>query len=209
MLPKQTLAALLILAVIAAAALIYVFVVLPSQHGIHGTLGDIHTHADFKVYINGVALNFSQAKYMSNDTHVLSPFVHMHNMDGGVIHQHIAGVTLGDFFKSLKMSFNSTCFALDNGSSYCDDGTNTLKMYVEHYGGQWQKESAMDSYEFQDMDKILITYGPETEQQLGLQYSSLTDRACMYSLKCPEKGTLNVNESECVGGSGTGCTAVQ
>lgn len=51
------------------------------------------------------------------------------------------------------------------------------------------------SYVPQDLDQILIG---------GSQLSSVSKDACIYSLKCPERGTPP--PEDCVGGIGTGCT---
>ncbi len=173
-------------------------------------LGGIHIHADFKVYLNDAAYNFSQAKYMSeeNSTHKLSPFIHLHDLNGGVIHQHISNINLGYLFKSLNMTFNSTCFGLDNGTNYCNNGNNTIKMYVKHNGSTWEQSNDFGTYQFQDLDKILISYGFDNSSQINNQEGSVTDLSCMYSNKCPERGSLDINESGCaVGGNDSGCSA--
>ena len=151
----------------------------------------VHEHADFKVYLYGEQYNFSQEKHMSgNGTH-LSEDVHLHDMDGEVMHKHANGVTLGTFFTSLKMIFNSTCFVLDNSTSYCNDGDKQIKLYVNSI-----KTLEYEKYEFKDLDKILITYGDESG--IKNQLDSITGRACIYSEKCPEKGKPP-DESSCAG----------
>jgi hypothetical protein len=56
-------------------------------------------------------------------------------------------------------------------------------------------------YEFTDLDRILITYGDMAG--VADQISSVSDLACMYSEKCPERGTPPTEN--CVGGLGTEC----
>lgn len=72
---------------------------------------------------------------------------------------------------------------LDTGEKYCSDATKTLKFFVND-------EPKVDfiSYEFSDLDRILISYGAETEEQIKLQLNAVTDMSCMYSDKCPERG---------------------
>jgi hypothetical protein len=157
-----------------------------------------HTHADFKVYLNGTAFNFSQAKYMSTKDNVVNSRVHLHDMDGGIIHHHARNVTMAEFFSTLNMTFNSSCFVTDG--NYCNDGNNRLRMFVQHYGGQWKENTEMEKYVFEDMDRILITYG-DPAVPISDQLSSVSDRACIQSEKCPERG-MPSDESTC---SGTVC----
>ena len=159
-------------------------------------LGDVHKHADFKVYLDGLGYNFTQEKYMSSNSSKLSNFVHLHDMDGGIIHQHMTTITLGTFFRSLNMTFNSSCFVPDNGT-FCNSGEKTLKMFVQHSGGQWERNSKMGDYEFIDLDRILISYGSENDAQLAKQMESVTDRACIPSEKCPERGHPPDENSSC------------
>ncbi len=156
-------------------------------------LGDLHYHADFKVYLNGIAYDFAQEKYMSEEEGALSPFTHLHDMNGEIIHKHMSGITLGDFFESIGMSLTETCFTVDDGTAYCDDETKTLQFYVNG-----ELNTKFDQYELQDLDRILISYGDETEAELQIQLSSVTDEACIYSETCPERGSPP-DESSCVG----------
>ena len=68
-----------------------------------------------------------------------------------------------------------------------------LKMYVN---GKRNDEYAQ--YDIQDEDKILLSYGDETDKEIQNQLNALTDEACIYSLKCPEKGTPP-EEATCIG----------
>ena len=157
-------------------------------------LGDAHEHSDFKVYLNNEAFDFSQDTYMSKkpgSDEQLSPFVHLHDNIGYIIHKHIQGVTLGEFFNTLNMKFSSTCFILDNDTEYCNDKDNTIKMYVNG-----KINNKFEKYEFKDLDRILITYGNENESIIKKQIESVTDEACIQSEKCPERGKPNP-ESSC------------
>lgn len=162
-------------------------------------LGDVHKHADFKVYIHGEAIDFAQQKYMSEPPdkggNYLNPFFHLHDMEGGIIHQHMSGVKIGEFFTSLGMEFTSECFVLDDGTRYCNDADNTLKMYVNG-----QRNTQYGEYEFNDLDRILITYGNENEEEIKQQIESVGDESCIQSEKCPERGKPH-DESSCVSSS--------
>lgn len=174
-----------------------------------------HTHADFAVYIDGGKLSFSDPKYMSSppqdayrslinapliaalripvasahegeeeDGHVIPgrEYLHLHDGNGSVIHRHKPGLTLGDFFTSIGFKMTQKCFILDTGKSYCNSDQKQWRMFVN------RKEQAFNvPYVFQDLDKILLTYGA-TEEQVAQQLSTISDDACLYSKTCPERG---------------------
>ena len=156
----------------------------------------VHEHADFAVYLEGQKFDFTKAKYQSSDTNPLDPDAHLHDGNGEVTHKHRKGITLGYFFDSLGMKFDNQCLVTDDGKRYCNTADKKLSMYVNG------KENTMfGNYEFTDLDRILITYGDETG--VTDQITSITDMACMYSEKCPERGTPPTEN--CVGGLGTEC----
>lgn len=189
------------LAILALGALLAAALVLLEPPG-QPILGEVHEHADFKLFLNRVELDFSRARYMSGEpstgskTRSLSNFVHLHGMDGGVAHKHIAGVTLGQFFQTLGISFNSSCFVDDEGRQYCNGAGGALKMFVNG-----KPSNEFGEYEFHDLDRILVSFGNESGGELREQLALVSDRACVQSLKCPERG-LPSNESGCVGSAG-------
>lgn len=184
---------LIVIGIIVAAVAVLAGLFLTDKTSELGIVGEIHYHIDFKVYLNSVPYNFSQDKYMSIDNKSLSNFVHLHDMDGKVIHKHAEGMTLGFFFETLEMKLNHTCLVLDDESFYCNEGDKVLKMYVN---GKHNDE--YDKYDIQDGDKILLSYGDETEEEIQQQIASVSDEACIYSLKCPEKGSPP-EEATCIG----------
>ncbi len=160
-----------------------------------------HAHADLAVYVNGKALDFSAAKFQSTKDKELSAEVHLHAGKGTVVHLHERGVTLAQFFQSLGMAFTDTCISLENGKAqkFCADNAKTLKLYVN---GKINSGS-IANYQPHDLDRMLISYGSESEAQLKVQLDAVSDEACIYSETCPERG--KPPEEECVGGLGTGC----
>src|SRR3989344_1162870 len=158
-----------------------------------GVVGELHYHTDFALYINGERYDFAQERYMSKEDKSLSNFAHFHDRNGNLIHKHASGVTLGFFLETLDIKLNDTCLVLDDGASYCNEGNEELKMYVN---GRYNDEFA--KYDFHDEDRILLSYGDESKQEIEEQLQSVTDEACIYSLTCPERGTPP-EEATCVG----------
>lgn len=184
------------LAVIAlAGVIIFAGIFFLAQKPVHED--EFHVHADFKVILEGREVDFSLPKYMTTEEQVLSSFVHLHGLDGKVLHVHAKGVTLGDFFASLGMQFTNECFVLDNVEQFCNGGGKTLKLFVN--GAQ---NELFEEYEPRDLDRILVSFGDETEQELAGQINSVSDNACIQSLKCPERGEPS-DEDSC---TSLGCT---
>lgn len=137
-----------------------------------GPLGSTHIHADFALFLDGDEITPLAPKY-----YVRNQFVHVEEGvgPGYVIHMHATNVPLGFFFKSLGMNFNNECFRLDNGKEFCNEGNKTLKMFVRHDNGEWEENRQFHTYVFQDLDKILITYGDGAEDEIKQQQDSVTD----------------------------------
>lgn len=158
-----------------------------------------HTHFDIKIYLSGKRVDLGLAKYQSSEGKELNPDIHLHGGNGNIVHIHKQGATLGELFDSLKMKLTSSCFTLDNGQKFCNSSANTLKLVVN---GKLVND--FETHAPQDLDRILISFGPKEDKNLTIQKNSVTDLACIYSEKCPERGTP-LPES-CVGGLGTGCS---
>lgn len=137
-----------------------------------GTIGSTHMHADFAIFLNGEQLTPLPSQY-----YVLSPYVHVETGPGAgtVVHVHATNVHLGMFFNSLGMKFTPECFEVTRDNKYCNYGDNTLKMFVKYANSTWGQNFEYEKYIFQDLDKILITYGDETDEKIQLQQNNVTD----------------------------------
>jgi hypothetical protein len=155
----------IIAAVIAAIGVgVFAYIQNPPETAQFGAVGSTHKHAVMLVMINGKqVVDFSEPKYQ-----VQSDYIHLESRDGYTVHMHATNVNLGYLFKTLGMEFTSDCLTLDNGTSYCNDGTNTLKFYVNG-----EKNDAYDKYVFKDEDRILISYGPEDPEQINRELDIL------------------------------------
>ncbi len=148
---------------------IYAAVKNPSQIG---ALGSTHIHADIAIFLDGKQLTPLPPKYF-----VRSQYMHLEQGPGtgSVLHKHAINVPLNLFFKSLSMNFDDNCLKLDTGQKYCSEGDKQLKMYVKHINSTWEKNSEYEKYIFKDLDKILISFGNEAEDQLKTQMDAVTD----------------------------------
>ncbi len=137
-----------------------------------GAIGSTHIHADFAIFLDGEEITPLPEQYF-----VASPYVHVETGPGAgtVIHMHATNVPLKMFFDSLGMKFNPECFEVGGDNKYCNDGINTLKMFVKHDNATWEQNLEYEKYIFQDLDKILITYGDGTNEDIQLQQNNVTD----------------------------------
>ena len=140
-----------------------------------GILGSQHIHADLKFYVNGKSFNFADDK-----SYMKSSFIHLDNQQnkddaGGVLHMHATGVPLWIFFKSIGMDFNKECITLDNKEKICNDVNKKLKLFING-----KENNEFENYVFKDLDKILISYGDESKEEIKNQLNSITDFAKLH-----------------------------
>jgi len=138
----------------------------------------VHEHADFALFINGTkTLLQSRPEFFEKD-----PDIHSHKDTEEVIHKHKTGVTLGQLIDSWKTNLPNKVEWYLNGSKQNDD---------------------FRKYKFKDLDRIALSFSDLDFSPTAKQISEVTDRACIYSEKCPERGKPPTEN--CVGGLGTDC----
>lgn len=138
-----------------------------------------HAHVDFKVFMGGDEVSFNKEEFSEANR-----FVHVHigNANGDkIIHVHSTNISIGDFFTTLGMEFNSECFILETDESFCNDDEKKLKFFVNG-----EENSDFGNYVMQDLDRILVTYGSD-ENQIQEQIEKVTDFSCIFSGQCPDR----------------------
>ena len=166
---KTTLMAVGILALIAVIAgySSYVFVTMdanaPGAPPGAGKLGDEHVHSSVLVRIFGDKFDFSVPSYQ-----IKSSWIHFEESDGTTIHRHASGVTLGYLFGSLNIGMDSKCYIFPDGRQFCTNEDYSLKYFINH-----KPVSDINDYIFEDGDRILISFGSETPEQIEEQLIEL------------------------------------
>lgn len=128
-----------------------------------GTIQSAHLHAGFATYINNKKIGLSQQKYQVRAQHV-----HVEDGIGEVIHIHAKGIRLGHFLSSIGFKLTGDCITTDT-ENFCTEGKSSLKFYING-----KRNNDFESYEIKDMDKILISYGSESDAELKKQIDSVT-----------------------------------
>ena len=166
---KTTLMAAGILALIAVIVgySSYVFVTMdsnaPGAPPGAGKLGDEHVHSSLLVRIFGDKFDFAVPSYQ-----IKSSWIHFEDSDGTTIHRHASGVTLGYLFDSLNIGIDTKCFVFPDGRQFCTNEDYSLKYYINH-----QPVSNIYDYIFEDGDRIMISFGAETPEQVEEQLLEL------------------------------------
>ena len=126
-------------------------------------LNDEHEHASLLVRIFGDKFDFSLPNYQ-----VKTSWIHFEDQDGETIHRHASGVELEYLFNSLNIGLNSNCFIFADGRQFCTNEDYSLKYYINH-----EKVNDITQYVIQEDDRILISYGNETESEIEEQLAEL------------------------------------
>ena len=122
-----------------------------------GALGDEHVHASVLVRIFGDKFDFSGPAFQ-----IKNSYIHFEGQDGTTIHRHSTGVTTGYLFETMGIDIDEECYIFPDGRQFCTNEDYSLKYYVNG-----QQVSSITDYVFEDLDRILITYGNESPEEIA------------------------------------------
>lgn len=145
-----------------------------------------HDHASFAVFIEGERVIFVHPDYDAGKRGMGPP--HMHVGDGREV-WHIEGsfpggkpdMTLPDLFIYHGVKVREGSLQLDtaaghNGTTWNDQGNKTWQLYVSRHDGDRRAPfvvEAFTTYRPQNLDKLLITYGDLTSDELTRQQATV------------------------------------
>jgi len=154
-----------IIAVIVGYSVI-VFINMPGAPGAPpgaGALGSEHVNISHLVRIFGDKFDFSTSAYQ-----IKSSWIHFEGGNGNIIHRHASGVTMGYLFETLGLTLTDECYIFKDGKEFCSNEDFSLKFYINNQ----QVDSILD-YIGQGNDRILISYGNETPEEIEEQLREL------------------------------------
>ena len=131
-----------------------------------GALGSEHSHVGILVKIFGDTFDFSAPAYQ-----IKSSWIHFEANDGTTIHKHATGVKLGYLFETLRLGLDDQCFEFQDGRSFCTNEDYTLKFFING-----QQVSDIRNYEPKDDDRVLISYGAQTQEEIDSQLLELENQ---------------------------------
>ncbi len=166
---KQTLMAVGVLAIIAVIVGYSVFVFLnmtetaPGGPENAGPLGSEHSHIGILVKIFGDSFDFSAPAYQ-----IKSSWIHFEGRDDSTVHKHAPGVTMGYLFETLSLGLDDQCFVFQDGRNFCSNEDYKLSFFVNG-----EQTADIRDLELGEDDKVLITYGGETPEEIEMQLKEL------------------------------------
>ena len=128
-----------------------------------GALGSEHAHAGILVKIFGDTFDFSGTAFQ-----IKSPWIHFEGGDGTTMHKHATGVTVGYLFDTLPVSVDDDCFEFGDGRSFCTNEDYSLKFFING-----ESVTGISDYSISEDDKILVSYGSETPEEIESQLLEL------------------------------------
>ena len=128
-----------------------------------GILGDEHEHASVLVRIFGDKFDFAATTYQ-----IKSSWIHFEESDGNTVHRHSSGVTLNYLFESLGIGIDEDCYIFGDGRQFCTNEDYSLKYFING-----DRVNSINDHVVQNDDRILISYGGETEEQIIAQLNEL------------------------------------
>ena len=134
-----------------------------------GALGDEHEHASLIVKIFGDKFDFTTPAYQ-----IKSSWIHFESADGRTIHRHSSGVTMGYLFGTLGLGVDDECFIFADGREFCTNEEYSLKFYINH-----DPVSEILTHVLQEGDRLLISYGNESAQEIESQLIELDAQAIL------------------------------
>jgi len=136
---------------------------LPQENQLSTTPQVVDKQASFAIFTNGTFRVFTAAMY-----HNLSPDAYIEPNNPNVIQIKKAGVTWNDFFSTLPFKLTHECLTTGTGQTFCTGSNGTLKFYVNGI-----RNDDILNKEINHGDKILITYGNESKEQIQKQLGKL------------------------------------
>ncbi len=131
-----------------------------------GVLGDDHTHTSVLVRIFGDKFDFSSPAFQ-----IKSSWIHFEGQDGNTIHRHSTGVTLGYLFETLGITVNDECFIFPDGRQFCNSDDYSIKFFINH-----EQVPNIHNYIGNENDRVLISYGNESPEEIDRQLLSLDNQ---------------------------------
>lgn len=123
---------------------------------------EVHYHANFAVYINGVREEFKEFTYYEEIAACTSDYadnpkgrVHMHDQVNDVIHVHDARVTYGNFFQNIGWNVGKDYVATTD-KLYRADNKNEVVYLLNG-----EKVQSITNLVIGNMDRLLVVYGPK------------------------------------------------
>lgn len=122
-----------------------------------------HT-AGFAIFTNGTFRIFTDPKY-----HQQSKEIFITAVNPNIVYVK-KDATWDDFFQTLPMKLTRDCLTTGTGQTFCSEGNNKLRFYIN---GTENKDAL--TQKIRSGDKLLVSYGNESDAQIQAQLQSIPD----------------------------------
>lgn len=127
---------------------------------------EVHQHAGILFMVHGNKFDLNSFRYQQ-----VSHWINFQSPYDDIIHIHGDKVTIGYLFETLNFKLDEQCIIIPNGTSYCTDEKYSLKYFVNG-----NTMSDISDYDVSDGDRILISYGNETNTEVEQQLATLNEK---------------------------------
>lgn len=148
----------------------------------------VHYHANFAVYINGQREQFKDAHYYTevemctlDEAMLPKRRAHMHDDVNNVVHVEDHAVTWGQFFDNIGWTLGSRTIISSDNKVYTENETQKLHLMIN--GQDYTDVAGLQNTVIKDNDKLLVSYGEISEQDLKQQYNSIPSTASEFDKK--------------------------
>ncbi len=155
-----------------------------------------HYHANFALYIDGERYDFSWDEYMEDvegcglsDTMYPEDRAHLHENNPDTIHVHARGVSWGHFFANNGFTFGQNFISLPSWEIRENTDINAMHFFLNGKEVQNPFNRLIKSE-----DRLLITYGDETPDELANLYETVSTNAGEYNSKYDPGSCGGTNE---------------
>jgi hypothetical protein len=134
-----------------------------------GTLGDEHEHTSILVRIFGDKFP-SPTGFSSPAYQIKSTWIHFEGSDGSTIHRHSS-------VETLSITLNDECLVFQSQEgqrNFCTNEEFSLKFYINHL-----QVDGITDYVINEDDRVLISYGNETPEEIEEQLQELDTQAIL------------------------------
>jgi len=171
--------------VLAAGLVLGALIVLTIRFATYAPPAHTHYHANFAVYINGQREQFKDPSYYTEvaacslSEHMQpEQRAHMHDNVNNVVHVHDDGATWGQLFENLGWYVGPDFVQTRDGTLYKAGGDNQLHVLLNN--DDFTGLSAITNQVIGDRDRLLISFGNPSEQELQKEFKSIPSTAKHY-----------------------------
>ena len=144
-------------------AIVAVVMIGTSVIPVHGELLQKQADAVVLVKIFGDEFTFEHPNYQMKNPHIF--FAHN---NGNSIHRYHEDATMELLFNSMNIGIDHQCYVFTDGRSFCTNNDYSMKYFING-----KLVSDIRDHVVQNNDRILITFGGETDKQIQEYLSQL------------------------------------